>query len=295
MSEKIRGTFTALVTPFKKGVVDTDAFNELIERQIEAGIDGILPVGTTGESPTLSHQEHKRVVELAIRRAKKRTFVLAGTGSNSTAEAIEMTQAAEEMGADGSLQVCPYYNKPTQEGLYQHFMAVAESVKIPLVLYSIPGRCVVEIAVETVARLAKDAKNIAAIKEAGGKSDRISQLKQVVPDSFKIMCGDDSLTVPFMSLGADGLISVASNVMPKEVKEMVDAAAAGDYVKAREIHHRLYPLFRDLFCEPNPAPAKVVAAELGWMEEECRLPLAKVSDSSRKKILDTMEKVGLRK
>ncbi|MFH1067087.1 MAG: 4-hydroxy-tetrahydrodipicolinate synthase [bacterium] len=288
-----KGTFTALVTPFKDGVVDTQAFHDLIERQLAAGIDGVLAVGTTGESPTLNHEEHLRVIELAIRRAKGKATVLAGTGSNSTDEAIELTQAAEEMGADAALLVAPYYNKPSQNGLYEHFMAIAQSVKIPLILYSIPGRCGVEIAVDTVARLARDAKNIVALKEAGGSVDRVSQLRQALSDEFDILCGDDSLTVPFISVGAVGVISVASNVIPTEVKSMTETALKNNFKTAEREHRRLYPLFRDLFVEPNPVPIKAAMAELGWMQADCRLPLSKISDANKAKLLGTMRKMGL--
>lgn len=288
-----KGTFTALVTPFKNNKVDEKAFNELIDRQIASGLEGILAVGTTGESPTLDHEEHMRVIELTIQRGKGKTTVVAGTGSNSSQEAIDMTVGAEEMGADASLQVCPYYNKPTQEGLYQHFMAVAKSVKIPIILYSIPGRCVIEIAVDTVARLAKDAKNIVAIKEAGGKSERISQLRAILPDSFQIMSGDDALTLPFMSLGATGVISVATNLIPTEVKKMVDFALKGNFAKAEKENRKLFPLFRDLFIEPNPVPVKTAMAELGWMKPDCRLPLCKMSDKNREKLLKSMREFGL--
>ncbi|MFZ5807560.1 MAG: 4-hydroxy-tetrahydrodipicolinate synthase [Verrucomicrobiota bacterium] len=288
-----KGTFTALVTPFKDGVVDTKAYNELIERQIAAGIEGILPVGTTGESPTLSNEEHIRVIEIAIRRGKGKTVVLAGTGSNCTREAIDLTQKAQELGADASLLVCPYYNKPSQEGLYQHFMAIAKSTTLPLVLYSIPGRCVIEIAPETLARLARDAKNIVGLKEAGGKPERITQLRKVLPDSFQIMSGDDGQTIPFMKLGATGVISVASNLIPAEVKKMVDYAAQGDMPAAQREEKKLAAIFRDLFIEPNPVPVKEAMAALGWMEPDVRLPLCRMEEKTRKKLFETMSKLGL--
>ncbi len=288
-----KGTYTALVTPFKNDLVDADAFNALIDRQIEAGIDGIVPVGTTGESPTLNHEEHLRVIELAVKQARKRTKVIAGTGSNSTAEAIEYTQAAEELGAEASLLVAPYYNKPTQEGLYQHFMAIAASTGLPLILYSIPGRCGIEIGVETVARLAKDTKNIVAIKEAGGSVDRVSRLRQALPDAFDILSGDDSLTVPFMSVGARGVISVASNLIPAEVKAMTDAALSGDYTRAKELHRKYYGVYTDLFLEANPAPIKAAMAAKGWIQDEVRLPLVTMSSGNREKLMTTLKIAGV--
>ena len=289
----LQGTFTALVTPFKDGLVDADAFSDLIERQIAAGLEGIVPVGTTGESPTLTQEEHLRVIDLAVKRAEGKTLVIAGTGSNSTAEAIEYTQAAEQLGADACLLVAPYYNKPTQEGLYRHFMAIAQSTKLPLVLYSIPGRCGIEIGVETTVRLAAAAPNIVAIKESGGTVDRVSRLRQGLPDDFTILSGDDGLTLPFISVGAVGVISVASNLIPAEVKSLVDAALSGDFKKARQIHHKYYPVFTDLFIESNPVPVKAAMAAKGWLGEEVRPPLAPLADASRDKLMATLAKAGV--
>lgn len=288
-----KGTYTALVTPFKNGLVDAEAFAALIERQIAAGIEGIVPVGTTGESPTLNHEEHLRVIELAVQLAKGRTHVMAGTGSNSTAEAIEYTQAAEKIGADAALLVAPYYNKPTQHGLFEHFMAISRATDLPLVLYSIPGRCGIEIGVETTARLAREAKNIVAIKEAGGSVDRVSRLRQAVPDGFAIMSGDDSLTVPFMSVGATGVVSVASNLMPAEVKSLVDAAASGDYRLAESLHRKYFGVFTDLFIESNPVPVKAAMAAKGWMTEEVRAPLAGLLPANREKLFATLKQAGV--
>ncbi|MDR1304771.1 MAG: 4-hydroxy-tetrahydrodipicolinate synthase [Verrucomicrobiales bacterium] len=287
------GTITALVTPFKNEQVDAAAFTVLIERQIAAGIDGLVPAGTTGESPTLTHDEHLRVIALAVRGAAGRTKVIAGTGSNSTSEAIEYTREAEKLGADAALLVAPYYNKPTQEGVYRHFMAVANSTALPLVLYSIPGRCGIEIGVETVARLAADAKNIVAIKESGGNVDRVSKLRQALPDTFTILSGDDGLTLPFMSVGARGVISVASNLFPVGVKALVDAARAGDLVAAEKIHRRYYPAFCDLFIESNPAPVKTALAAQGWMSDTVRLPLAPLSAANRERLLATLQRCGV--
>jgi 4-hydroxy-tetrahydrodipicolinate synthase len=284
-----KGTYTALVTPFKNGLVDAEAFAALIERQIAAGLEGIVPVGTTGESPTLNHEEHLRVIELAVQLAKGRTRVIAGTGSNSTAEAIEYTQAAEELGANAALLVAPYYNKPTQHGIYEHFMAVARSTELPLVLYSIPGRCGIEISVETTAKLARDAKNIVAIKEAGGSVDRVSKLRQALPDDFDILSGDDGLTLPFMSVGARGVISVASNLIPAEVKSLVDSALAGDFQRAETIHRKYYGVFTDLFIESNPVPVKAAMAAKGWMTEEVRSPLVGLLPENREKLFNTLK------
>src|SRR5580704_8562039 len=215
------GTYTAIVTPFRSGKVDEAAFERLIKLQIKGGVDGIVPVGTTGESPTLDYDEHVHVIALAVKFAAGKIKVIAGTGGNSTNEAIYLTQHAEKAGADGSLQVAPYYNKPTQEGLFQHFHAVARATKLPIVLYSIPGRCGIEIDVDTVNRLAHDSVNIVGIKESGGNADRVSQLRRALGPGFTILSGDDSLTLPFMAVGANGVVSVASNIIPREVAQMV--------------------------------------------------------------------------
>jgi 4-hydroxy-tetrahydrodipicolinate synthase len=236
-------------------------------------VDGIVPVGTTGESPTVDYDEHIRVIALSVKYAAGKVKVLAGTGANSTKEAEYLTKAAEAAGADGSLQVAPYYNKPTQEGLYQHFRAIAKGTELPIILYSIPGRCGIEIAVDTVKRLATDCKNIIGIKEAGGSCDRVSQLRAALGPKFEILSGDDSLTLPFMAVGADGVISVASNVIPKEVSQMVRAFARGDAKKAGALHARYYPLFKDLFIETNPTPVKAALAMMKLIDEEYRLPL----------------------
>jgi len=290
-----KGTYTAIVTPFKNGDLDEPAFQRLIKAQIKAGVNGIVPVGTTGESPTLDYEEHIRVIELAIEFAAEKIKVLAGTGGNSTSEAIYLTKAAEELGADGSLQVAPYYNKPSQEGLFQHFHAVARATKLPIVLYSIPGRCGVEIGVDTVNRLAHDSVNIVGIKEAGGSADRVSQLRAALGPDFDILCGDDSLTLPFMAVGADGVISVASNIIPKEVAHMVKAFALGKPAIALKLHARFYPLFKDLFIETNPVPIKAALAMLGQIEEEYRLPLVPLSNQHRGVLKQTLKACGVLK
>lgn len=289
---KFTGTYTALVTPFRGGVVDAPAMGELIEKQVAAGVDGIVPVGTTGESPTLSHEEHIKVVELAVRRADKRCKVLAGTGSNSTREAISLTHAAERSGADGALLICPYYNKPPQEGLYRHFAAIAEATDLPLVLYSIPGRCVIEIAADTVARLARDCPNIVGIKEAGGKIERVTQLRAACPEGFTILSGDDAMTIPFMREGAAGVVSVASNLIPAEVARLVRLERDGHRAEADALNTMLAPLFRDLFLETNPIPIKAAMAMKGWMAEDLRLPLIPMSADSRAKLEATMRAGG---
>ena len=289
------GTYTAIVTPFKNGQLDEAALERLIKNQIKGGVEGIVPVGTTGESPTVDNDEHVRIIELSVKLAAGKIKVLAGTGANSTSEAIVLTKAAEGVGADGSLQVAPYYNKPTPEGLYQHFKAIANNTKLPIVLYSIPGRCGVEIGVPTVKRLAADCKNIVGIKEAGGNADRVSQLRAALGAKFEILSGDDSLTLPFMAVGAQGVISVASNVAPREVSNMVRAFAAGDVKKALAIHQKLYPLFKDLFIETNPVPVKAALAILGQMDEEYRLPLVRMSAANRATLKAAMKAAGVLK
>lgn len=289
------GTYTAIVTPFKNGKIDEPALEKLIKTQIKGGVDGIVPVGTTGESATLDYEEHIRVIELSVKIAAGKIKVMAGTGGNSTSEAIYLTQRAEKVGADATLQVAPYYNKPTQEGLFQHFHAVACATHLPVILYSIPGRCGIEIAVDTVNRLAHDSVNIVGIKEAGGNPDRVSQLRAVLGPKFTILSGDDSLTLPFMSVGAHGVVSVASNVIPHEVARMVRTYSQGNTSLALKIHDKYYPLFKDLFVETNPAPVKAALAMMGMMENEFRLPLVPISAASREKLKKTMKAVGLLK
>ena len=287
------GTYTAIVTPFRHGKIDGPALKRLIERQINSGVDGIVPVGTTGESPTVSFDEHIHLIEFAVKVAAGKIKVLAGTGGNATEEAIYLTKAAERAKADGSLQVAPYYNKPAHEGLFQHFRAIARATKLPIILYSIPGRCGVEIGVDTTRRLAGACKNIIGIKEAGGNSDRVSQLRAALGEKFIILSGDDSLTLPFMSVGADGVISVASNVIPRDVAQMVKNFAAGKTAAALKIHQKFYPLFKDLFIETNPVPVKAALAILGQIEEEYRLPLVPMSAKNRKVLKATMKNCGL--
>lgn len=291
---KYQGLYTAIITPFRNGEVDYEAFRALIEAQIAAGVDGIVPVGTTGESPTLSHKEHMDVIATAIRTAAGRIQVIAGTGSNSTAEAIAMTQEAERLGADGTLQVCPYYNKPSQEGVYRHFKAVADSCALPVLLYSIPGRSGIEIAVDTVARLAADCPNVVAIKEAGGSVERVNQLVQALPESFSVLSGDDGLTVPFIACGAVGLVSVTSNVAPAAMRELVDAALSGDGHQALALQKKYYPLMKGLMSlDTNPVPIKEALALRGDTAREMRLPLAPLTDEKLAKLSALLQRFAL--
>ncbi|MBI5386714.1 MAG: 4-hydroxy-tetrahydrodipicolinate synthase [Verrucomicrobia bacterium] len=287
------GTYTAIVTPFRNGKVDEAALERLIRRQIKGGVDGLVPVGTTGESPTVDYDEHIRVIELSVKLAAGKIKVLAGTGGNSTKEAIFLTQRAEAVGADGSLQVAPYYNKPTQEGLFQHFRALARATGLPIVLYSIPGRCGIEIGVETTRRLARECGNIIGMKEAGGNADRVSQLRAALGPKFTLLSGDDSLTLPFMAVGAQGVISVASNVIPREVANMVKAFTSGNLALARKLHAKFYPLFKDLFIETNPVPVKAALAMRGFIEEEYRLPLVPMSAKNRETLAKTLKACGV--
>lgn len=266
-----KGVYTALVTPFRNGKLDEEAYIALVNRQVEQGVDGVVPVGSTGESSTLSPDEHLHVIELAVKTVAGRVKVVAGTGANSTAEAIHLTESAEKLGADASLLVAPYYNKPSQDGLFEHFSQIARSVKIPLILYSIPGRCGIEIGVETVRRLAEANPNIVSIKEAGGNSDRVSQLMDAVKKpGFTILSGDDPLTLSFMAVGAQGVISVASNIIPAEVCAMVRAFAEGKLTEALRIHQKYYPLFKNLFVETNPVPVKTALSMMGKCTEDQR-------------------------
>jgi len=287
------GTYTAIVTPFKNGKIDEVALARLVRLQIKGGVEGIVPVGTTGESPTLDYDEHIRVVELVVQAAAGKVKVLAGTGGNSTKEAVYLTKRAEAAGADGSLQVAPYYNKPSQEGVFQHFREVARATRLPIVLYSIPGRCGIEIGIETTRRLAGACPNIVGIKEAGGNADRVSQLRAACGPKFEILSGDDSLTLPFMAVGAQGVISVASNVIPKQVSDMVRAFAKGDVKTAQRLHAKYYPVFKDLFIETNPVPTKAALAMMGLMDGSVRLPLVPMADANRARLADVLKGCGI--
>jgi 4-hydroxy-tetrahydrodipicolinate synthase len=290
-----KGTYTAIVTPFKDGKVDEPSLERLIRAQIKGGVQGIVPAGTTGESPTLSFEEHIQLIERSVQLAGGKVKVIAGTGGNSTDEAVYLTKAAEHAGADGSLQVAPYYNKPTQEGLYQHFRAIANTTRLPILLYSIPGRCGIEIGIETVKRLAADCKNIVGFKVAGGVPDRVSQLRAELGAKFDILSGDDSLTLPFMAVGADGVVSVASNIIPKEVAQMVRQFSEGNWRAALKIHAKFFPLFRNLFIETNPVPIKAALAVRGIIEEEYRLPLVGMAEKNRRVLNEILAACGVLK
>ena len=284
-----RGTFTALVTPFREDAIDFTALQNLIESQIAAGIDGIIAVGTTGESPTLTHDERKEVIRFAIQTANRRCLVLAGTGSYSTREAIAATEQAEKLGVDGALLVAPYYNKPSQEGLFRHFSAIAKSTPLRLMLYNIPGRCGVDIVAETVARIQSDCPNVVSIKEAGGKVDRVSELRTRLPDAFTDLSGEDGLTPPFLAAGAVGVVSVASNLLPREMCELVKAFTNGDSKRAERLHRKLYWLLKDLFIEPNPVPIKTALSWRGTISAEVRLPLCEMSAANQARLRKTLE------
>ncbi|HEX4630162.1 MAG TPA: 4-hydroxy-tetrahydrodipicolinate synthase [Chthoniobacterales bacterium] len=287
-----RGTYTAIVTPFRDGEIDVPALEALVEGQIADGVTGVIAVGTTGESPTLSAAEREQVIRVTVEVGKGRCQVLAGTGSNSTSATITATRAAEKMGVDGMLVVAPYYNKPNQEGLFRHFQAIAQATSVPIMLYNIPGRCAVDIGPDTVERLAMDCANIVSIKEAGGSVDRVSELRARLPEAFTILSGDDALTLPFLSVGAVGVVSVASNLFPAEVVALVQAFRTGDTKSAREMHIKMLPIFKDLFIEPNPVPVKTALSWRGAMSAECRLPLCEMSAANQarlRKALDVLE------
>jgi len=289
-----QGTHTALITPFRNGEIDTDAFRALIDRQVAAGVDGIVPCGTTGESPTLGRVEHLRVIELAVEYAAGRVKVIAGTGANATAEAIALTTQAAAMGVDGTLQVCPYYNKPSQEGLYQHYKAIAQCSDLPMMLYSIPGRSVIEIAVDTIKRLAADCPTIIANKEAGGDPERITQIRAALPDDFQLLSGDDPLTIEFMKRGAVGLVSVATNLIPDVMANLVRAMSEGRVSDAEAIQDQYEPLFKTLMSlDTNPVPIKSAVALQGHCSNELRLPLVNLSTENEATLRQTLTDFNL--
>lgn len=284
-----RGTYTAIVTPFRDGALDVPALEKLVDAQIAGGVQGIVANGTTGESPTLSHEERDEVIRVVLKRAAGRCKVLAGTGSNSTHHAIAATQNAERLGVDGALVVAPYYNKPSQEGLLRHFTAIARATSLPIMLYNIPGRCAVDISADTVERLARTCPNIVSIKEASGSVERVGELRRRLPENFTVLSGDDGLTVPFMAAGAVGVVSVASNVYPADVVALVDAFRRGDNARAQLLHLRMLRLFRDLFIEPNPVPAKTALEWRGAMTSEVRLPLCEMSAANKERLRATLD------
>lgn len=286
------GALTAIVTPFDDGEVDERALRDLVEFQIQGGVDGLVPCGSTGESATLTHAEHDQVVKIVIEQTRRRVPVVAGTGSNSTAEAIRLTASAREAGADGALLISPYYNKPTQEGIYRHYRTIAAAVDLPLIVYNIPGRTASNIAPETFARLC-EVRNIVAIKEASGSMDQASNIRSLCGDRLTILSGDDSLTLPLMALGAKGVIATVSNVMPRETHELAAAALAGDFARAREIHYRLLPLVRAIFVETNPIPVKQALAFMGKCKPEMRMPLTPMSPGPAEKLHTVMKDLRL--
>jgi 4-hydroxy-tetrahydrodipicolinate synthase len=278
----LTGAITALATPFCGSGVSFKDLGKLVEAQVKGGVDGLVPVGTTGESPTLSHEEHMDVIRATIEFARGRVPVIAGTGSNSTAEALELTRLSDEAGADAVLVVTPYYNKPSQEGLFRHYCAIADATDLPIILYSIPSRCGVEIGVPLVERLRARYGHVRWIKEAGGSVDRVDQMKRAMGDDITVLCGDDALTLAFMASGAEGVISVASNLIPKEVVRLVRLAQKNDMAAASRQHRKLYPLFKALFIEPSPVPLKATLAAAGIFEsDEVRLPLCAMAPANR--------------
>jgi len=286
------GAMVALITPFQDGEVDFQTLEELVDFQLESGIDALVPVGTTGECPTLSHDEHKKVIECVVKAASGRVPVIAGAGSNSTEEAIELTAYAKKVGADATLQVCPYYNKPMQEGFYQHFKTIAEEVNLPIVLYNIPGRCGgTGLAVETVARLA-EVENIVAIKEATGKLDMASSIINAC--DLTVISGDDSLTLPICAVGGKGVISVVANIVPQDVKAMTDLILEGDFVQARKWHNKLFALSKNMLSlATNPIPIKAAMAMLDMADEEIRLPLTPLEEGKKKNLQQSLKDYGL--
>lgn len=278
-----KGVITALVTPFRNDRLDEEALRRLVDEQIKAGIDGIVPVGTTGESPTLSNEEHIRVVQIVVEESRKRVPVIAGTGANATREAIELTQAAKAVGADGTLQVTPYYNKPTQDGLFRHFKAVADAAPLPMIVYNVPGRTGCDLLPDTIARLC-ELPLVVGVKEATGNLQRAAQIMSRVGDRLSLLSGDDATAFPFYALGGNGCISVVSNVAPADMAGMWDAAAAGNWTKARELHYKLFPLSEGLFIEANPIPVKSALAMMGKIADEIRPPLYPMTGSGREKV-----------
>lgn len=288
-----KGSIVAIVTPFKDNKIDEKKLRDLIEFQIKNGTSGIVPCGTTGESATLSFEEHDRVIEITVEQVKKRVPVIAGTGSNSTEEAVMLTKHAAKTGADVSLQVSPYYNRPTQKGLYEHFKAIASSVDIPIILYNIASRTGVNIEPETIAKLARDCKNIVGVKEASGSIDQMSHIKQLCPEGFDLLSGDDSLTLSILSIGGTGVISVVANIVPQDVAGLVSDFEKGDIGKARGLHYKLLPLIKAMFIETNPIPVKTAMGLLGMCEPDLRLPLSALSNENLDKLKKSLTNYGL--
>ncbi|MDD3233910.1 MAG: 4-hydroxy-tetrahydrodipicolinate synthase [Candidatus Omnitrophota bacterium] len=289
------GSIVALVTPFKNGKVDEKRLRSLIDFQIENGTSGIVPCGTTGESATLSVREHERVIEISVEQSAGRVPVIAGTGSNSTQEAIQLTVNAAKSGAGASLQISPYYNRPTQKGLYEHFKAVADAAGIPVILYNIASRTGVNIEPETIARLAADCKNIVGVKEASGSLDQMSRVKALCGEKFDLISGDDSLTLPVLAIGGTGVISVAANIVPADVAALIDNYCGGKAAEARRLHYRLLPLIKSLFLETNPIPVKTAMGMLGMCDADVRLPLTPMSEDNAGRLRASLKDYGLLK
>lgn len=295
-----KGSIVAIVTPFsvtsnKKLIIDEKKLRELVDFQVKNGTSGIVPCGTTGESATLSFAEHEHVIEVTVDQVGRRIPVIAGTGSNSTEEAVMLTKHAEKAGADASLQVAPYYNRPTQRGLYEHFKAIADAVKIPIVLYNIASRTGVNIEPETIAKLASDCKNIIAVKEASGNLEQMSRIKQLIPKNFDLISGDDALTLPVLSIGGTGIISVVANIVPKEVANLVSAFEKGNIEKAKDLHFKLLPLIKAMFIETNPIPVKTAMGLLGMCNPSLRLPMSKMLPENEEKLKKALKDFGLLK
>jgi 4-hydroxy-tetrahydrodipicolinate synthase len=286
------GAFSAIITPFRDGAVDEVALREIVEWQIQSGVDGLVACGSTGESATLTHSEHDQVVKLVVDYARRRVPVIAGTGSNSTAEAIRLTAFAREVRADGALLISPYYNKPTQEGIFKHYKMIAANVDLPLIVYNIPGRTASNILPETFARMC-DIKQVVGIKEASGSMDQISDILRLCGDRLTILSGDDSTTLPFMAIGAKGVIATITNVMPREMHELAAAALKGDFARARQIHFAMLPLMRVLFLETNPIPVKQACAFMGKCANELRMPLIQMSPEPAERLRGVMKEMRL--
>jgi 4-hydroxy-tetrahydrodipicolinate synthase len=287
-----KGSIVAIVTPFKEGKVDEETYRKLIEFQIENGTSAIVPCGTTGESATLSMEEHSRVIDIAVEAVNKRVPVIAGTGGNSTSEAIELTEHAKKAGADATLQVTPYYNKPTQEGLFQHFKAIAKAVPLPQVLYNVPGRTSVNMLPETVARLA-DLPEVVAIKEASGSLGQMAEIVNLAGDNITLLSGDDNVTLPVLSIGGKGVVSVVANIVPRDTADMVNAWQEGDSKKAKALFYKLFPLCQAMFYETNPIPVKTSLALMGQVQDEMRLPLAPMAHANLEKLKGALKEYGL--
>jgi len=286
------GSNVAIVTPFKNGQIDEKKLEELIDWHIENSTSGIVPCGTTGESATLSHEEHKRVIEVTVSKVNKRVKVIAGTGSNNTKEAIELTQYAQKVGADGALVITPYYNKPTQHGLYLHFKKIAENTDIPIILYNVPGRTGVNMLPETVIKLSK-IKNIVGVKEASGSMDQATQIIRLCGSDFDFLSGDDALTYPFLAIGGKGVISVVANIIPQDIARMIELYNKGEVKKACALHLKMYPLMKAMFIETNPIPIKTAMGIMGKIKDELRLPLCSMKEENKEKLKKVMKEYGL--